>query len=102
MDSFLATQGGFKDFSSPHKDVLVSAFTTSFLIHGLVRIFTSRNINNDAFKQLAVLSYVAEMIQAIKLVRVGALDLAGAAPFILGPLGAIPLLLAHKSEKKKD
>ena len=95
----MATKGGFKDFSSPHKDILISTFTSSCLLHGLVRIYASRNINIDGFKHLAVISYITEIIQAFRLYRAGAIGGADAAPLILGPLGAVQLLLAHKSNK---
>ncbi|KAH9258430.1 hypothetical protein BASA82_000483 [Batrachochytrium salamandrivorans] len=101
-NSFLEA-GAFKNFSSPSKSLVVSMFTASFFIHGVVRLVGSRNLGDRNLRLLTILSYLSESLQALHLISNGAMEGPEAMPFIVAPWIVIAYLtLAYKDKEKKQ
>lgn len=83
---------------SPAKTYLISAFYTSMLVHGLVRIVAARDLKNANLRLVAIFSYFVEMFQAARLYSQGALSLPEGAPFLFAPLGVIVALVLYKDK----
>ena len=98
---FQLTSGAFKDVTLPGKETIASTFLTSMIIHGIVRIFASRNIDDETLRKLAILSYALEIFQGARLLNLGGLSMPDGALFIGAPVGAIALLLAYKKKQSK-
>lgn len=99
-NSFLES-GAFKNFSSPSKSLVVSTFTSSFFIHGVIRLVGSRNLGDRNLRLLTILSYLSESLQAIQLISKGAMEGPEAMPFIVAPWIVIAYLTLVYTDKDK-
>lgn len=93
--------GAFGEFASPHKSIVASAFTSSFLIHGLVRLFGGANLKDKNLRLLTVLSYLGEVYQAAQLISAGALTGTDGYVYVTVPwVPIIYLLFVYKDKKE--
>lgn len=82
----------FKDYESNDKALLVSTFTSSYMLHGCVRLIGAYRLSDPYFRALVVLSYLCEIYVGALLALHRAIDGPLMYLVLLAPLVPIVLL----------